>query len=183
SLWRRLLARKRPARISVLEPACGSANDYRFLEAFGLGRLLNYTGFDLCEKNVRNASALFPNVRFEVGNAFEIHSRNNAFEYCFVHDLFEHLSVEGMQKAIAEICRVTRKAICAHFFNMAEDDEHFVRPVDDYHWNTLSMARTRQVFSRFASSVQVTHIGRLLRWRLHGPETYNGGACAFLVRL
>jgi len=45
------------ATVSVLEPACGSANDYRFLHAYGLARLVSYTGFDLCAKNIENACA------------------------------------------------------------------------------------------------------------------------------
>jgi SAM-dependent methyltransferase len=180
-LWRKVLARRRPRRISVLEPACGSANDYRFIEAFGLARLINYNGFDLCETNIKNARSLYPDTRFAVGNVFEIDSRNKAFDYCFVHDLFEHLSIEGMEAAIAEICRVTRKGICASFFNMAEVDEHVVRPVDDYHWNTLSMERTREIFCQHASSVQVVHIGAFLRWSFQCAETYNQGAYTFVI--
>jgi len=182
-LWRKLLARKRPHRVSVLEPASGSANDYRYIDAFGLGRLLDYTGFDLCEKNVRNARKLFPGIQFKAGNAFEIDARDRAFDFCFVHDLFEHLSEKGMEAAIAEVCRVTRHGICAHFFNMAEVDEHVIRPVDDYHWNTLSMARTRELFCQHASEVQVTHIGTFLRWSLQCPETYNTGAYTFVIRI
>jgi len=182
-LWRQLLARRRPRRISVLEPACGSANDYRFIDACGLARLLEYTGFDLCQKNVGNAKRLFPGARFRVGNAFEIDLRDKAVSFSFVHDLFEHLSIKGMETAIAEICRVTRKGICAHFFNMAETDEHAVTPVDDYHWNRLSMAATRELFLRHATAVQVIHIGTFLRWSLHCPKTYNETAYTFVVTL
>ena len=183
SFWRRTLAPLRPKRLSVVEPACGSANDYRFLHAFGLARCLDYTGFDLCRKNVRNARRLFPAIAFKVGNAFEINAPDKAFEVCFVHDLFEHLSLEGLHAAIAEICRVTRRGICAHFFNMAEIDEHAIRPVDDYHWNTLSMPKVRGFFLRFASAVQVTHIGTFLRWEFQCPETYNPGAYTLVVDL
>jgi hypothetical protein len=181
SLWRKLLARRRPPPISMLEPACGSANDYRFLESFGLARLLDYTGFDLCAKNIANARALFPDARFGVGNVFEIRSRARAFDACCVHDLFEHLSIKGMEAAIAEICRVTRRRICAHFFNMAEIDDHIIRPTDDYHWNTLSMARVREEFTRHAATVQVLHIGTFLRWSLQCPLNYNDGAYTFIV--
>ncbi len=68
-LWNQALAQEAfmrhtspvgPPSLSVLEPACGSANDYRFLDAYGLARLVDYTGFDLCAKNIENARALFP---------------------------------------------------------------------------------------------------------------------------
>ena len=146
-----------------------------------MARLLDYTGFDLCEKNVCNAKALFPKARFETGNVFEINSPDKEFDLCVVHDLFEHLSIEGMETAIAEICRVTRSGVCASFFNMAELDEHVVRPVDDYHWNTLSMARVRDLFARRATAVRVLHIGTFLRLRFRCPTTYNDGAYTFLI--
>ena len=134
--------------LSVLEPACGSANDYRFLHAYGLARRVSYTGFDLCAKNIENARALFPGISFAVGNVFEIAAPDKAFDLCFVHDLFEHLSLEGMQTAVKEVCRVTRQGLCIGFFNMDEIRDHQMRPVDEYHWNLLSMARDEGVVRR-----------------------------------
>src|SRR4030042_1036327 len=117
-IWSEVLAGEQSQRISVLEPACGSANDYRFIKNFGIARLIDYTGFDLCEKNILNPSQMFPDACFEGGNVLEIEAADGTYDYCFVQDLFEHLSIEAMEAAIAEICRVTRKAICAGFFNM-----------------------------------------------------------------
>src|SRR5205807_10626888 len=112
---------------TVLEPACGSANDYRFLESFGIARLLNYHGFDLCEKNVQNARALFPAAAFACGNIFEIRAADKSFELCYAHDLFEHLSLDGLKAAVHEICRVTRQGLCLSFFQMDERPDHLVR--------------------------------------------------------
>ncbi len=39
----------------MLEAACGSANDYRFLHAFGFAPFLDYAGFDISPKNIDNA--------------------------------------------------------------------------------------------------------------------------------
>lgn len=182
-LWHQRLARTKPERISVLEPACGSANDYRFIAAYGIARFLDYTGFDLCEKNVRNAPALFPAVRFEIGNVFEIPVPDKAFDFGFVHDLFEHLSPEGIEAALREICRVTRRGLCLGFFNMDEIDDHIVRPVDDYHWNTLSMARIKAIFERNSAAVQVIHIGTFLKSLFGCSETHNPSAYTFFVAL
>ena len=183
TIWREVLVDEQPQDISVLEPACGSANDYRFIEAFGIAKLLNYTGFDLCEKNIRNARQMFPDACFEVGNVLEIEAEDGAFDYCFVHDLFEHLSIEAMEAAIAEICRVTRKAICAGFFNMHSGVRHIVRPVGDYHWNNLSMAETKAIFERYASAVQVIHIDTFLRSRFRFGDTHNKGAYTLIVSI
>ncbi len=168
--------------LSVLEPACGSANDYRFLHAYGLARLVSYTGFDLCAKNIENACALFPDASFAVGNVFEIAAPDKAYDLCFVHDLFEHLSLEGMQAAVKEVCRVTRQGLCVGFFNMDEIRDHQVRPVDDYHWNLLSMARMKELFAACGFAARVVHIGTFLRRQIGCEQTHNPNAYTFLLR-
>jgi ubiquinone/menaquinone biosynthesis C-methylase UbiE len=182
-IWRESLEDEQPKRISALEPACGSANDYRFIDAYGIGRLLEYTGIDLCEKNICNAKQMFPSIRFEVGNMLEIEAPTNAFDYCFIHDLFEHLSVEAMEAAISEVCRVTRQEICVGFFNMHDGKQHIVRAVDNYHWNELSMTRTKTVFERRASDVKVIHIDTFLKSKFSFSDTHNKGAYMFVIRM
>jgi SAM-dependent methyltransferase len=170
-----------PQLPSLLEPACGSANDYRFLHAYGLAWLVGYTGFDICAKNVENARALFPNVSFLVGNVFEIAAPDKAYDFCIVHDLFEHLSPEGMQAAVREVCRVTRQGLCIGFFNMDEIRDHLLCPVDDYHWNRLSMARMRELFAACGFTARVVHIGTFLRHQVGCEQTHNLNAYTFLL--
>ena len=180
-IWRAVLANQPAQGVTVLEPACGSANDYRFLDAFGIARLVEYTGFDLCEKNIANARALFPAARFETGNAFEIRGADKSFDVCFVHDLFEHLSLEAMDVAVAEICRVTREGICAGFFSMHEEEDPIVRPVDDYHWNTLSLVKASALFERHGFAVHPIHVGTFLKWKFGCEETHNDNAYTFFA--
>jgi SAM-dependent methyltransferase len=190
-LWNQALAEEHPFSQpsalnpqppSLLEPACGSANDYRFLHAYGLARLVSYAGFDICAKNVENARALFPDVSFMVGNVFEIAASDKAYDFCIVHDLFEHLSPEGMQAAVREVCRVTRQGLCVGFFNMDEIRDHQVCPVDDYHWNRLSMARMRELFAACGFAARVVHIGTFLRQQVGCEQTHNPNAYTFFLR-
>ena len=181
SIWKEVLSHETPQHISVLEPACGSANDYRFLDACGIARLIDYTGFDLCGKNVQNAQAMFPGVQFEVGNIFEINSLDDSFDFCFVHDLFEHLSLTGLEFAVKELCRVVRHGICVGFFQMDEIGEHVVRPIDDYHWNTLSMEKTKALFAEEGFAVQAFQIGSYLHSRVGCAETHNPNAYTLLA--
>jgi SAM-dependent methyltransferase len=166
---------------SVLEPACGSANDYRFLHAYGLSRLVNYTGVDLCAKNIENAQGLFPGARFEVGSVFDIAAADKAYDLCFLHDLFEHLSPAGIEAAVQELCRVVRAGLCVGFFNMDEVPDHLIRPVDEYHWNLLSMARMKESFARCGFTAQVLHLGSFLRQRTGCEQTHNPNAYTFLL--
>jgi SAM-dependent methyltransferase len=181
-LWRGALAdlqtRVRP---SVVEAACGSANDYRGFHRCGLAPLIDYTGFDLCPKNIQNARALFPAARFEVGNVFEIAAPDKNWDICVVHDLLEHLSLEGLLTAVREICRVTRKTLCVGFFQMDEIPQHLVRPTEEYHWNLLSRIRLQELFAAEGFRGQVVHIGSFLREVAGSAATHNPNAYAFLL--
>src|SRR5262249_878250 len=162
--------------LTLLEPACGSANDYRFLQSYGLSNLLDYTGFDLCPKNIANAQTLFPRTRFAVGNVFEIDAADWTFDLCLLHDLFEHLSLEGLEVAVREVCRVTRRSICVGFFQMDEISEHVVRPLDDYYWNLLSVGRLKTSFASQGFTAQVVHISTFLRQQIGCDYTHNRNA-------
>lgn len=182
SLWPAALDAMPRRRISVIEPACGSANDYRFIETFGLGQSLDYLGFDLCEANIANARTMFPRARFEVGNVFDVATGDKSFDLCVTHDLFEHLSPAGLERALNEVCRVTRHALCLGFFNMHEDVEHIMRPVDDYHWNTLSLERVRASLERHGFETEAIHIETFLKWRFACDRTHNPNAYTLLCR-
>lgn len=181
NLWAEALAGLSGPRFSVLEPACGSANDYRFLDSYGLARFLDYTGMDLCAKNIANAHEMYPTVDFRVGNAMAIEAPDRSFDVCFVHDLFEHLSIAGMEAAVAEVCRVTRHALCLHFFSLHDAAGHIVNPVEYYHCNTLSLPLVRELFLRHASGVEVFNIGDYLQECYGCPETHNPNAYTFIV--
>jgi SAM-dependent methyltransferase len=168
--------------LSLLEPACGSANDYRFLHRFGVARWFDYSGFDLCDKNIENARALFPAARFNSGNIFEISAPDKSFDLCLIHDLFEHLSLAGLEQAVEEVCRVTRQGICVSFFQMDEIPNHLIRPLEDYHWNRLSLARTKSLFATHGFVAQAVHIGAFLLRQIGCPYTHNPNAYTLFFR-
>jgi hypothetical protein len=180
-LWREALAREPGRRVPTLEMACGSANDYRYFDDFGIARFLDYVGVDLCEKNVLNAREMFPDVPFRTGNAMEIDAADGEFDLCIVQDLLEHLSIEAMERSVSELCRVTRRRLCVGFFNLYDRDEHTVRPVDDYYCNELSLERTRELFEREGCAVEAVRVSELLESRFGCGETHNDGACTFIV--
>ncbi|MGA4579407.1 class I SAM-dependent methyltransferase [Limisphaera sp. VF-2] len=180
-LWAAVLSDLALPRPTVLEPACGSANDYRFLVQYGLARHLVYTGFDLCETNVHNARQMFPSADFRVANIFQIPAPDRAFEWAFVHDLFEHLSPAALPVAVRELCRVTARGLCVHFFQMDEIPATVVRPVGHYHWNLLSLEQTWSLFAREGFDGQAVHIGTFLQHRTGCAWTHNPNAYTFFL--
>lgn len=178
-LWRACLNPAPAPQPRVIEAACGSANDFRAIADFGLAGLIEYHGFDLCEKNIANARAMFPQARFDVANVFAIPASDRAYELGWTHDLLEHLSPDGRRQAIGELCRVTRNWLSIGFFNMHEEPASIIRPVEDYHWNTLSVDEVRQEFEAEGFGVQVISIAAFLRQAFGCEDTHNRNAYTF----
>lgn len=180
-IWHSILCHREADRISVLEPACGSASDYRYLHSFGVSKFLEYTGFDICDKNITNARHRFPCVHFEIGNIIDIPIEDNSYDFLFVHDLFEHLSPAAIDIALTEISRVTRKQACLSFFNMADINEHIIEPTGLYHWNTLSLSKVQEVLMNSAYDIDVVHIDTFLKDNYDCADYHNQKAYTLIV--
>lgn len=180
--WRATLVSRSGPRLSVLELACGSANDYRAFHDFGLAQFLDYVGIDLNPKNVANAQRRFPSVRFEAGNAMETKQPDRSFDVVIVSDLFEHLPIPLAAQVLAEATRVARHAAVLSFFNMAELPEHDDRPVAAYHWNLLSRARYEEALQSSFANVSVTPIGAWLKAEFDHEHTFNRGAYTIIAQ-
>ena len=68
NIWKEVFADCESDKISVIEPACGSANDLRFFETYNVSQFINYHGFDICEKNILNCRQMFGDSMFSVDN-------------------------------------------------------------------------------------------------------------------
>jgi hypothetical protein len=64
---------------------------------------------------------------------------------------------------------------------MDELPRHEVRPVEEYHWNRLSMELTRELFLNHGFSGRVVHIGTLLRKTVGVEKVHNPNAYTFLL--
>lgn len=182
-IWAQTLAAEQAPPLRVIEPACGSANDYRFWDDYGLTPFLRYTGFDLSEKNIRNAKARFPDVDFRVASVFDIPAQDKTCHLCVVHDLFEHLSPEGIDRAIAEIGRVTAQKACLHFFNMDDAPEDAIRKKGEYYWNRLSCETMHKRLEPAAAGIEQCRLNTWLNDRFAYPHYYNSHAFTLHVQM
>ena len=117
-----------------------------------------------------------------INGEIEIEADDKTYDLCIVQDLFEHLSIEGMERAVSEICRVTRHRMCIGFFQMDEIRDHVVRPMEDYHCKLLSMRKMRELFAEHGFDAQVIHVGSFLDEQVGCAETHNPNAYTFLLR-
>lgn len=180
-LWKSALAGREVERISVLEPACGSANDYRIISRCGLSKFIDYAGFDISGKNVANAKRRFPGADFFVASILSSGIRDRACDYLFVHDLFEHLSREGIDRALREVVRITRREAWLHFFNAADREDHLVHPVGSYYWNLLSTGRLVETLEELDATVDVIAVPQLLDEKFGFDRYYNLEAVTLMV--
>ena len=181
--WRAELSSQTVPKISVLEPACGEGNDYRFMDSFGIAPFLDYTGLDICSSRVSRAREIHPSVNFQTGNVLEMQYEDNSFDYCVVHDLFEHLSPEAISAAISEICRVTRKKIFTGCFNMRPSGDHEIKRVYDYHYNLLGSDKLCDEFRKHGGRPLFRGLNDLVTQRYKSSPHYNRGAYYGIILL
>ena len=175
--------RVQPSRpLLVIEAACGSANDYRYFDRYGLAPLLSYTGFDLTRANIANSRRMFPGVDFRVGDVQDIEAEDDSYDWAVAHDLLEHLSPSAFNRAIDELCRVTRRGVLISFFLMRDDPEHHVQPRRTYHVNELSKDRIQERFARHCSDIQWVHVRPMLAERYGFDDYYNWRAWTIIAR-
>jgi hypothetical protein len=65
---------------------------------------------------------------------------------------------------------------------MEELPEHVVRKMDDYHVNTLSADRMRELFQSQGATVQIIHIESFLRTAFQSITTHNPNAYTLVAR-
>jgi SAM-dependent methyltransferase len=171
--WRQALPPAGQGRLRIIELACGSANDYRAFVECGLAAHLEYRGIDLTEKNVENARRRFPGVAFEVGDVRDVKHPDGACDYVIASDVFEHLSLEGMERALGEAMRLATRGLALTYFNMSESADHEDRPTKLYHWNRLSRPRIEARLRERFPSVRVVAIGPWLREECGYAHSYN----------
>ncbi|MQA03454.1 MAG: methyltransferase domain-containing protein [Streptosporangiales bacterium] len=179
--WAEALRHRSAGPLRVLEFACGSANDYRYFDSYGLARFLDYTGVDLSEANVANARRRFPDVDFEVQDVLALPYENGSYDYVLAFDLFEHLSPAAIEQAVREARRLARVGLVVSFFHMADQPEHVVQPVRRYFWNLLSAPRMRDLLAVGFDSVEVIKIRDLFRTGFGYGYSYNRNAWTMIA--
>lgn len=174
--WQTAFTERQAVSVSILEFACGSANDYRDIEESGLARFLDYRGIDLTAKNIANARRRFPGVDFKVGDVTSLRYPDDSFDYVIAADLFEHLSIDDMGRALGQAARLARCAVALTFFSMSDIPAHVVRMKGAYYWNRLSRSQVEDELRARFPSVTATPIAAWLAEQYGYRHSYNRNA-------
>ena len=181
-IWQKELSGLTAPMINVLEPACGSANDYRAIHEHGLAQFIQYAGLDISEKNIRNAQKRFPQVDFRTASILDAELPENAFDYVFAHDLLEHLSADGIETALAAMVRTAHREVWIHLFNSKPKGTHEIIPKERYHWNVIAHEALRQSGLSLGCAVDVIEIAPLLQHKFGYGDYYNPHAATVVLR-
>jgi len=181
TIWNEQLSRLPISSLSVLEAACGSANDYRFLHRCGIARFLHYTGIDIAPKNIANARSRHPDTNFLVQSILATDLPDHSYDCLYCHDLLEHLSPDALEHALAEMSRLARTDILLHFFNGKPSGNHEIVLLEPYHRNRLSMEKIASFFERLGATATVLEMDRWFREKIGSPGYHNPNAFSLIV--
>jgi SAM-dependent methyltransferase len=179
--WRAALASRTAPPLSVLEFACGSANDYRGFADYGLARFLDYTGIDLNDTNIANAKRMFPDISFRVDSILSLPEADHSVDYVIGFDILEHLSPLAKRTAMDAAVRICRRGMYFAFFRMEEIPDDIVTPVRNYHSSTLSAPRMREYMGERFRSARLIQIEELLSSDFGADHTYNPRAVSLVA--
>jgi ubiquinone/menaquinone biosynthesis C-methylase UbiE len=117
----------------VLDVACGTGVNMIDLEK---NPGLNVTGIDISDTLIEKAAQKgIARDRLIVGDATKLPFDDNRFDFSYSIGSLEHFTVEGLEKTIAEMARVTRNMSC-HMMPTSRDgvDQGWMRTNQDF-WN------------------------------------------------
>ena len=182
TVWDGRLSECEAEPVSVLELACGSGNDYQAIHASGIGRCIDYSGFDISWKNVSNARIRFPGVNFFEASILNSGLPDASHDYVFAHDVIGHLSGEGMEQAVREVMRIARREAWIHCFNAVDIEDHEIRPFKLYHKNRVSIPRMRESLEAAgAANVDVIPISAMLEEKFGFRQEYTATSATFIA--
>jgi SAM-dependent methyltransferase len=172
-MWMQRLSGQVSERLRVVELGCGSANDFRAWSDCGLARWLSYTGVDVSSENINNAQARFPAEHFMVDDVCQLDLQSSDYDLVVAFDLYEHLSPSALLDALSETRRVTRGECWLSLFNASVTPSHAFRPVDEYHWNLLSIPELVADFTQQGFHCEAYAVAEIFESRFPGYRHYN----------
>ena len=99
---------------SVIDIGCGGGIQYAAIKEVSPG--IKYTGVDITPKMLKSARELFPEAKFELGDAAHLPYYDLEFDSSIVRHVFEHHPLTKGREILHEALRVAKNAALLLFF-------------------------------------------------------------------
>ncbi len=143
AIYRDLVGPDRLPTGKVLEVGCNIGLQLRLLERANPG--LEYHGLEPQGYAIDRAREHAPNMHFHPGTAFALPFPDGAFDLVMTHGVLIHIHPGDLPKALAEICRVSRRFVLAHEYYAPTTVEISYRGKAGLLWKTDFALRYEEV--------------------------------------
>lgn len=181
-IWAGSLASRKCVSLKVLELACGSANDYRFFDSYGIANFLDYTGVDLVAANIENARKRFPAVDFRTADILNLSFKPKSFEVVIASNIVEYLPLQLVPRVLHTAAVLARRSLVVNFFNMANIPAHQEVQRSGHFRNQLSKGQVLDTLKKYGD-VEAINTKSLLVERCGYKRWYNSKAWTVAVDL
>ena len=141
-IYRELVGPDRLPAGKVLEVGCNIGLQLRLLEKANPG--LEFHGLEPQQYAIARARLLSPNMQFHQGNAFALPFDDGSFDLVMTHGVLIHIAPTDLPRALAEICRVSRRFVLSHEYYAPETKEIRYQGQGGLLWKTDFAKRYRE---------------------------------------
>lgn len=128
---------------NILEVGCGFGRNIKFLLENGV--TASITGIDLSRSMIANAKNYLDNskVKLITGDINNLPFKNNSYDLVFTHGVLMHVKSNVVEKAIAELLRVSKKKVILIEQNYGGNNYTFIH---DYRKILKKMELTVEIY-------------------------------------
>lgn len=146
---------------SVIDLGSGGGVQYAALKEYFPE--VSYTGIDITPRHVRFARSMFPETRFEEGDAADLPFKDREFDISLIRHVVEHHPQQKAEQILSEAFRVCKKCVLVLFFIPPiemEEDVVEKRKKSGFYLNTYSKDWIEKQIKERGFSYEVVDIKR-----------------------
>ncbi|MDY6934501.1 MAG: class I SAM-dependent methyltransferase [Spirochaetota bacterium] len=99
---------------NILDIGSGGGVQYRAIKEYA--DRISYTGLDITPRHIEFSRKMFPEARFELGDAANLPFNDKEFDVSIIRHVIEHHPKDKAEKILAESLRVSKNCVLILFF-------------------------------------------------------------------
>ncbi len=137
---------------NILDLGCGNGE---FTNQ--LSKIATVTGIDISEEMIKIAKTSFPHINFLSASIYDLPLKNKSFDSTICLNTIHH--IEDLEKAVKELCRVTKNQILIEIKN--KNSLNYIRrnllKNNKYLWKATTIKETKNTFKKHSFKLYKKH--------------------------